>query len=218
MADDFLPLPDVDMAGPYSYEDWITGGPEILEAMAPITPVSGDADQVFGTLSSGMTGTQVEVLQSMLNSIAANQGYPAIQTKQDGIFGKKTRAAVQTFQTGLGMTASGVVDDLTWSALQAVYEAAPMSVAFMNPNVPVPVNNTGYPATSGNVPVQTGGGTPAPSPYSNAGTGTVINMVPTGPGAGGGMNWMTVGLIAAGIAALMYFNDGNDDDMEEEEA
>ena len=65
------------------------------------------------TLRNNSKGTQVKVLQWLLNQ----GGYDAGEV--DGIFGKKTIAAVKVFQTAKGLAVDGVVGHDTWSALLA---------------------------------------------------------------------------------------------------
>ena len=65
------------------------------------------------TLRNGSRGTQVMVLQYMLNA----KGYSA--GKDDGIFGAKTLAAVKAFQKAYGLTVDGIVGKNTWSKLLA---------------------------------------------------------------------------------------------------
>lgn len=68
---------------------------------------------VYGmnTLRKGSRGTQVEVLQWLLNQ----QGYAAGKT--DGIFGANTLAAVKAFQKANGLTVDGIVGKNTWKKL-----------------------------------------------------------------------------------------------------
>lgn len=63
------------------------------------------------TLKNGSRGTQVKVLQYLLNQ----QSYAA--GKEDGIFGANTLAAVKSFQKAKGLTVDGIVGKNTWAAL-----------------------------------------------------------------------------------------------------
>lgn len=63
------------------------------------------------TLKNGSKGTQVKVLQYLLNQ----QSYAA--GKEDGIFGANTLAAVKAFQKAKGLTVDGIVGKNTWAAL-----------------------------------------------------------------------------------------------------
>lgn len=62
------------------------------------------------TLQQGSTGPDVTVLQQRL----AVLGYTVTA---DGQFGAGTKAAVVTFQQKAGLTADGVVNQATWTAL-----------------------------------------------------------------------------------------------------
>jgi hypothetical protein len=65
------------------------------------------------TLRNNSKGTQVKVLQWLLNT----NGYDVGEV--DGIFGKKTIAAVKAFQTAKGLDVDGIVGKDTWSAILA---------------------------------------------------------------------------------------------------
>lgn len=78
----------------------------------PVEPTpSTDTAYSLTTLRKGSRGTQVEVLQWLLNQ----QGYAAGKT--DGIFGANTLAAVKAFQRANGLTADGIVGKNTWAKL-----------------------------------------------------------------------------------------------------
>jgi hypothetical protein len=62
-------------------------------------------------LTQGTSGTQVKVLQFVLNDKAN------ADLATDGDFGPITEAAVMAFQTGAGLASDGVVGPLTWGAL-----------------------------------------------------------------------------------------------------
>ena len=64
------------------------------------------------TLRVGDTGTQVEVLQWLLNH---KTDYTS--GKVDGIFGTKTLAAVRQYQKANGLTVDGIVGKNTWKKL-----------------------------------------------------------------------------------------------------
>ena len=59
----------------------------------------------------GDSGDAVTTLQTELNA----QGYDCGEV--DGIFGQNTLNAVIAFQTANGLTADGIVGELTWGAL-----------------------------------------------------------------------------------------------------
>lgn len=65
------------------------------------------------TLRNGSNGTQVMVLQFLLNA----KGYSA--GNADGIFGTKTLSAVKAFQKVNGLSVDGIVGKQTWSKLLA---------------------------------------------------------------------------------------------------
>lgn len=60
---------------------------------------------------TGSTGTEVSQIQAML----AFLGY--LQTAPDGIYGPKTKEAVQRFQSDKGLVIDGIVGPITWGAL-----------------------------------------------------------------------------------------------------
>ncbi|MBR4881802.1 MAG: peptidoglycan-binding protein [Clostridia bacterium] len=71
-------------------------------------------------LQLGDEGEDVVILQEYLNYIATT--YTAIPTVTvDGIFGPATDAAVIAFQNLFGITPSGIVGILTWSAIADIY-------------------------------------------------------------------------------------------------
>jgi peptidoglycan hydrolase-like protein with peptidoglycan-binding domain len=63
------------------------------------------------TLQQGSTGPDVVALQQRLNTLGYNVG------AADGQFGPGTKAQVVAFQQAHGITANGVVDAATWTAL-----------------------------------------------------------------------------------------------------
>lgn len=65
------------------------------------------------TLRNGGRGTQVKVLQFLLNAKGYNAG------NADGIFGANTLKAVKAFQKAQGLSMDGVVGKNTWSKLLA---------------------------------------------------------------------------------------------------
>ena len=66
----------------------------------------------MGTLRIGYTGTQVRVLQRLLN---LTTDYTC--GKADGIFGTKTLTAVRAYQEAKGLEVDGVVGKKTWAKL-----------------------------------------------------------------------------------------------------
>lgn len=80
------------------------------EAQKPAT-VTGVI--TMNTLRMNARGTQVKVLQWLLNL----NGYDAGVI--DGIFGKKTKAAVEAYQMTNGLEADGIVGKKTWTKILA---------------------------------------------------------------------------------------------------
>lgn len=67
-------------------------------------------EQLTGTLKTGSSGSQVKVLQSLLNGNGAN-------LEVDGVYGPKTEAAVKDYQTKNGLTVDGMVGPETSGSL-----------------------------------------------------------------------------------------------------
>ena len=65
------------------------------------------------TLKNGSRGTQVMVLQFLLNEFGYDCG------EADGIFGKKTVAAVKAYQKAKGLTQDGICGKNTWTKILA---------------------------------------------------------------------------------------------------
>ena len=87
-------------------------------------PIRGYTSSYPGSpLRSGSTGPNVVVIQTALNRIS--QSYPAIPKIPvvDGIFGRRTEAAVRKFQSIFNLTADGVVGSATWYAIVRLYTA-----------------------------------------------------------------------------------------------
>jgi peptidoglycan hydrolase-like protein with peptidoglycan-binding domain len=71
-------------------------------------------------LTLGSTGDKVRQIQEQLARIAKN--YPAIPViDADGIYGPKTKAAVEKFQSIFGLPVTGEVDYKTWYEISAIY-------------------------------------------------------------------------------------------------
>lgn len=66
------------------------------------------------TLRLGSKGDKVRYLQEILN-------YYGYNVTVDGIFGKKTEAAVKQFQKSRKLNVDGIVGLKTWNALLAEY-------------------------------------------------------------------------------------------------
>lgn len=85
-------------------------------------PIRGISASYPGTpLRVGSTGPNVVVLQTSLNRIS--QSYPAIPKipAVDGIFGKRTEAAVRALQQIFGLTPDGIVGPATWYEIVRLY-------------------------------------------------------------------------------------------------
>ncbi|MCT4686493.1 peptidoglycan-binding protein [Vallitalea sp.] len=73
-------------------------------------------------LQQGSTGEPVRVIQRQLNAISKN--YPAIPIlKVDGVFGPKTKEAVETFQKAFLLPVTGIVDYPTWYKISDIFVA-----------------------------------------------------------------------------------------------
>ena len=90
---------------------------------AKVTAALGGAAPAVddGSLSRGSKGDAVKVMQTML--IAC--GFSCGPDGADGDFGKNTLAGLTTFQTAQGMSATGVYDAKSKSALEKAYAAIP---------------------------------------------------------------------------------------------
>ena len=74
----------------------------------PIPDASGYTQEpAEGALRQGMKGLRVQALQAKLLTLGYDVG------TADGLFGAKTKAAVQKFQTDKGLVADGIVGPLT---------------------------------------------------------------------------------------------------------
>jgi putative cell wall-binding protein/murein DD-endopeptidase MepM/ murein hydrolase activator NlpD len=100
----------------YDPEGVLVNPYEALLAAADPT-CEGEDCYPFTTLSYGSRGASVAELQTMLLEIGHDPG------PIDGIFGTLTRTAVQAFESANGLTIDGVVDEPTWDAIVAAYEA-----------------------------------------------------------------------------------------------
>ncbi len=81
------------------------------------------AEGELPVLEKGMTGSEVEKLQSLLREIGYN-------IEVDGHFGEETRSALQAFQTSFFLDSDGVADEETWEILQ---ESEPFLVFEVGP-------------------------------------------------------------------------------------
>jgi hypothetical protein len=85
------------------------------------TYVSGVPSSFPGyNLDIGAQGAKVEQIQEQLNRIGQN--YPAIpKLAADGIYGEKTKEAVETFQKVFLLPVTGIVDYATWYEISDIY-------------------------------------------------------------------------------------------------
>ena len=67
----------------------------------------------MNTLKNGSRGTQVKVLQFLLNELGYDCG------EADGIFGSKTMTAVKAYQKAKSLTVDGICGKNTWTKLLA---------------------------------------------------------------------------------------------------
>lgn len=74
-------------------------------SLASVVPTRAFTSAFFHTQSVGNRGTDVKVIQYLLN------------LTPDGVFGSGTASAVKTFQASKGLTADGVVGPATWERL-----------------------------------------------------------------------------------------------------
>lgn len=71
-------------------------------------------------LQQGATGMKVRQMQEQLNAIA--RSYPALPfIAADGIFGPRTKEAVEIFQQVFGLPVTGIVDFTTWYKISQIY-------------------------------------------------------------------------------------------------
>ena len=113
------------------------GNAKAAETPAPTTASSSTT--ISGSLKTGSTGSAVQTLQSQLISL----GY--LSGKADGVFGRKTAAAVKAFQRANKLTADGIAGSKTLQMLEtkssSAATATPVPTTTPVPTAP-PVNNT----------------------------------------------------------------------------
>ena len=96
----------------------VTNLSELISEGQPFTQVQGPAAGI--TLREGSTGIAVSALQYFISIIGQfSSTIPGLQI--DGIFGPKTREAVEAAQTRFGLAVTGVVDRDTWQRLYDEY-------------------------------------------------------------------------------------------------
>ncbi len=92
----------------------------------PPTPTPPPRRMPTGWLSIGSRGPRVAALQTRLNSVGFNAGKP------DGIFGRRTQAAVKAFQSKMGLRPDGIVGKNTIDAL-GKYTPTPVTPPTVTP-------------------------------------------------------------------------------------
>ena len=121
---------DFDEAGEQGLVKWIDDSclERYYEAVLARGVTNLSAEEIAGIPSSwpgtdltvGSSGTKVRQIQQQLARIS--QAYPAIPTiAADGIFGERTREAVEAFQRIFDLPVSGVVDFPTWYKISQIY-------------------------------------------------------------------------------------------------
>ncbi|MDT8717968.1 peptidoglycan-binding protein [Clostridium sp. 19966] len=81
-------------------------------------------NNIDGMLKKGSTGDEVRRLQSILMSL----GYDLGSCGADGIFGNKTLAAVNAFQSSHNLVVDGIVGPKTWGQLTDSYTSKNVSI------------------------------------------------------------------------------------------
>lgn len=100
----------------YGRPNYGTNAGKPISVPAPTETVTSQQESEvvsMRTLRINCKGTQVKVLQWLLNNAGCNAG------TVDGVFGKKTNAAVKAYQQKAGLEADGVVGGKTWTKLLA---------------------------------------------------------------------------------------------------
>ena len=96
----------------------ITNLSELVSEGQPFTEIQGPSAGV--TLQEGSTGIAVSALQYFISIIGQfSTTIPGLQI--DGIFGPKTREAVEAAQLRLGLPVTGIVNRSTWQRLYDEY-------------------------------------------------------------------------------------------------
>ena len=79
--------------------------------------IKKEVKTLTGVLRRGSQGDEVAALQEMLNAVGLDCG------AADGIYGKKTMAAVKAFQEAYGLSVDGLCGPLTWNKLMSIQPA-----------------------------------------------------------------------------------------------
>ena len=111
------------------------------------TTIGGSADTYPGIpLTNGMRGEDVRHMQLLLNDLS--RLYTGINTQAvDGVYGNNMTNAVRRFQRQFGLSADGVLGELTWNKIVAVHAAmtagTPTHVTTPYPGVPLRTGSSG---------------------------------------------------------------------------
>lgn len=82
----------------------------IISTFKNLSNVTPEFNKTARNLTVGSTGLAVQKFQSYMNTLASPN--PLLAT--DGVFGQRTKQAVQKFQIMQGLTADGVIGNNTW--------------------------------------------------------------------------------------------------------
>ena len=99
------------VAGLQTWTSLLNGLPEVAESDPSPFKIEASTPQRRLTIKTGSKGSEIEELQRRLKDEGFEPG------PIDGVFGKKTKAAVIAFQKSCGLEADGVCGPLTWRAL-----------------------------------------------------------------------------------------------------
>lgn len=126
----------------------ITNLSELVSEGQPFTEVQGPYTGV--TLQEGSTGIDVSALQYFISIIGQfSTTIPSLQI--DGIFGPKTREAVEAAQTRFGLPVTGIVNRGTWQRLYDEYLGIARTV-LADANLPVNSQDIQNSVTAGQFP------------------------------------------------------------------
>lgn len=145
----------------------------------------------------GDKNDNVVELQVALNMIAGIWNRPDFNVgSEDGAFGTKTQTGVMNYQAAAGLSASGIADDATWSALGYTVNAFTEGFATINwSNDPTPTQrNDNY--------------TPPATVVAHSVKIKTIAQTPYLPSLPSGIDWKMIGIIAAIALGLVFMNMG----------
>jgi peptidoglycan hydrolase-like protein with peptidoglycan-binding domain len=99
------------VAGLQTWTSLLNGLPAVAESDPSPFKIEASTPQRRSTIKPGSKGSEVEELQRRLEDEGFEPG------SIDGVFGRKTKAAVIAFQKSCGLEPDGVCGPLTWRAL-----------------------------------------------------------------------------------------------------